>query len=282
MGELDDKVAIVTGAASGIGLGIAERFLAEGARVVLADVDADHGAEAVRDLGADAAFKHTDVARPEQVVDLVAFAIETFGGLQVMVNNAGISGVRNRSLLDDDFADFHQVMGVNLLGVMVGTREAARHMADSGGGSIINVSSVGGIQPGPSLAAYHASKASILVFSRAAAVDVGQYGIRVNCIAPGNIETPILEQTMAAHLPEEERAEAMTRIRAFIIGRQPIPRQGTTTDLAEAALWLAGDRSSFVTGTVLPVDGGLLAGTPMRGQGVDAARDIRPSPTGNE
>jgi len=261
-GELSGKVAVVTGGSSGIGLGTAERFLAEGARVVLADIDREHGEEIAKGLGADTAFKHTDVADLTQVAELVAFAVETFGGLHVMFNNAGISGVRHASLLDDDFADFHQVMGVNLLGVMAGTREAARHMSTNGGGSIINTSSVGGIQPGPSQWAYHTSKAAIIMFTKSAAIDLGRYGIRVNCIAPGNIETPILERTMVSHLPDDERAEAMRKIRSIIISRQPLPRQGTTDDSAEAALYFASDRSSYVTGTLLPVDGGLVAGTP--------------------
>lgn len=261
-GELAGKVAVVTGGSSGIGLGTAEKFLAEGARVVIADVDRGRGEEVVKALGKDAAFKQTDVSRIPEVAALIDFSVATFGGLHVMFNNAGISGRRYPSLLDDDFADFHQVMGVNLLGVMAGTREAARHMSTNGGGSIINISSVGGIQPGPSQWAYHTSKAGIIIFTKSSAIDLGRFGIRVNCIAPGNIETPILERTMVSHLPEEERVEAMRTIRDVIISRQPIHRQGTTDDLAEAALYFASDRSSFVTGTLLPVDGGLVAGTP--------------------
>jgi NAD(P)-dependent dehydrogenase (short-subunit alcohol dehydrogenase family) len=158
---------------------------------------------------------------------------------------------------------------------MAGTREAARHMSTSGGGSIVNISSVGGIQAGPSQWAYHTSKAAIIMFTRSAAVDLGRFGIRVNCIAPGNIETPILERTMASHLPEEERAEAMRKIRSVIISRQPLPRQGTTADIAEAALYFASDRSSYVTGTLLPVDGGLVAGTPRPAALADAEKRDR-------
>jgi NAD(P)-dependent dehydrogenase (short-subunit alcohol dehydrogenase family) len=271
-GELAGKVAVVTGGSSGIGLGTAERFVAEGARVVLADVDEERGAEIAKSLGADAAFKQTDVADMAQIAELVAFAVTTFGGLHVMFNNAGIGGARYPSLLDDDFADFHRVMGVNLLGVMAGTREAARHMSTSGGGSIINISSVGGIQPGPSQWAYHTSKAGIVIFTKSAAIDLGRFGIRVNCIAPGNIETPILEQTMVSHLPEAERAEAMRKIRDVIISRQPLQQQGKTDDIAQAALYFGSDRSSYVTGTVLPVDGGLVAGNPRPAALSDAVR----------
>ena len=272
-GELAGKVAVVTGGSSGIGLGTAQRFLAEGARVVIADVNRERGEEIAKDLGADAAFKHTDVSAPDQVAELIRFAIERFDGLHVMFNSAGISGVRHGSLLDDDLSDFHAVMGVNLLGTMVGTREAARHMSKNGGGSIINISSIGGIQPAPSLWSYHTSKASVIMFTKCAAIDLGRFDIRVNCIAPGNIETPILEQTVAGNLGPEERAELMAKVRAFIIAKQPIQRQGNADDIAEAAVYFASDRSSYVTGTLLPVDGGLIAGTPPTpSSGIDALR----------
>src|SRR5246127_523391 len=133
--ELTGKVAIVTGGASGIGAGIVERFLAEGARVVIADVERDRGEDFATALGADSVFRLTDVSDPDQVGALVAGAVETFGGLDVMVNNAGVSSKLHRSFLDDDLADFHRVMAVNVLGVMAGTRDAARQRATSGGGS---------------------------------------------------------------------------------------------------------------------------------------------------
>jgi NAD(P)-dependent dehydrogenase (short-subunit alcohol dehydrogenase family) len=272
-GELRGKVAIVTGGSSGIGLGTVERFLAEGARLVIADIDRDRGETVAADLGRDVAFRHTDVAEADQVIALVAFAVEHFGGLHIMFNNAGISGVRHPTLFEDDFADFRRVMDVNLLGVMVGTREAARHMAGAGGGSIINISSIGGMQTAPSQWAYHLSKSGVIMFSKAAAVGLGRHHVRVNCIAPGNIETSILERMMASDLPEEERADAMRRIRDYILSRQPLPQQGTTGDVAEAALYFAGDRSAYVTGTVLPVDGGLLAGNPENTGAFNRLRD---------
>jgi NAD(P)-dependent dehydrogenase (short-subunit alcohol dehydrogenase family) len=272
-GELDGKVAIVTGGSSGIGLGTVKRFLAEGARVVVADIDLDRGQAVVADLGEQAAFAHTDVGQPDQVVAMVAFALERFGGLHIMFNNAGISGVRHPTLLEDDFSDFHRVMDVNLLGVMVGTREAARRMAGGAGGSIINISSIGGMQFAPSLWAYHLSKSGVIHFTKAAAVGLGRHRVRVNCIAPGNIETPILEQAMVSHLPEAERAEALGRIREYILSQQPLARQGTTDDMAEAALYFASDRSAYVTGTVLPVDGGLVAGNPNRTGGINRLSD---------
>lgn len=146
--ELTGKVAVVTGGASGIGAATVARFVAAGARVVVGDLDPERGAAAVVSYGDAAVFHRTDVAEPEQVERLVDVAVRTFGGLHVMCNNAGVPGTMHPSLLVDDLADFHRVLGVNLLGVMVGTRFAARHMADHGGGSIVNLSSIGGVQAG--------------------------------------------------------------------------------------------------------------------------------------
>ena len=179
--ELAGKVAIVTGGASGIGAGIVEKFLAEGARVVIADVERDRGEDLAAMLGADAVFRLADVSDPEQISALVAGAVETFGGLDVMVNNAGVSSRMHRSFLDDDLADFHRVMSVNLLGVMAGTRDAARQMATSGGGSIINMSSIGGIQAGGGVMTYRASKAAVIMFTKSAAIELAHYEVRVNC-----------------------------------------------------------------------------------------------------
>ncbi|HEY6532478.1 MAG TPA: SDR family oxidoreductase [Acidimicrobiales bacterium] len=272
--ELAGKVAIITGGSSGIGLGTATRFVAEGAKVVIADVDEARGQEVVADLGPNAAFKLTDVSDQEQVGALVDYAVSTFGGLHVMFNNAGISGARHPRLLDEDLADFDKVMGINLLGVMAGTREAARHMSANGGGSIINTTSIGGIQHSPGQWAYHVSKAGVIMFSKSAAIDLGEYAIRVNCIAPGNIETPIMGGMMAqgSDMSPEEVDAMMAKIRAFLLARQPIHRQGTPEDLAQAVLFFASDRSSYVTGTVLPVDGGQLAGTPTSASGFESLK----------
>ena len=165
-------------------------------------------------------------------------------------------------------------MGINLLGVMAGTREAARHMSTNGGGSIINTTSIGGIQHSPGQWAYHVSKAGVIMFSKSAAIDLGEYAIRVNCIAPGNIETPILGGMMSqgGDMSAEEVDAMMEKVREFLLNRQPIHRQGTPEDLAQAVLYFASDRSSYVTGTVLPVDGGQLAGTPVSASGFESLK----------
>ena len=269
---LSGKVAIVTGASSGIGYGTAERFVAEGAKVVIADINQERGEEAAKALGDAAAFKLTDVADTAQVAALIDFTVETFGGLNVLFNNAGISGFRAPGLLEDDFADFHQVLGINLLGVMAGTAFAARHMAEHGGGAVINNASIGGIQPTPGQWAYGSSKAAVVHFTRSAAIELGPKGIRVNCVAPGNIETEILGNMMGVGLSEEEKAAMMEKVRAFLIDRQPIKLQGKPSDIAEAVLYFATDASRFVTGTVIPVDGGLLNGSPQSAQGFSSLR----------
>ncbi|WP_280249046.1 SDR family NAD(P)-dependent oxidoreductase [Nocardia abscessus] len=275
--ELAGKVAIVTGGASGIGSATVARFVAEGARVVVADVDLERGTASVAGYGAAAVFQQTDVADPEQVERLVDTAVRTFGGLHVMCNNAGISGTMHKSLLHDDLADFHRVLGVNLLGVMAGTRFAARHMADNGGGSIVNVSSVGGIQAGGGVQSYRASKAAVMHFTKSAAIELAQFGIRVNCIAPGNIPTSLLAS--AATTMSAELGERFTKaMRESMEADRPLRREGTPEDVAEVAVYFGGDRSQYVTGTVLPVDGGTVAGKPLRPRKKPAEQSVAAGP----
>jgi NAD(P)-dependent dehydrogenase (short-subunit alcohol dehydrogenase family) len=246
--ELSGKVAIVTGGAGGIGRATVELFVEEGARVVVADVDAEGGEKLAAQLGDAAVFKRTDVSRADQVQDLVDHAVSRFGGLHVMFNNAGISGGARGPFVDDDLEDFERVMAVNLFGVMVGSQRAARHMARGGGGSIINTTSIAALRPGPGVMTYRASKAGVIAFSQSLAIDLGSHGIRVNCIAPGLIPTGITNYDM----------EPVVR------RMQPLARRGTPRDVANAALYLASERSAQVTGTVLPVDGGTSVGPPAR------------------
>ena len=256
--ELEGKVAIVTGGASGLGEGLARRFAAEGAKVLIGDVDRDAGAALAADIGADAHFVEADVSELDQVSGLVTTAVERFGGLHVMVNNAGVSGTMHRRFLDDDLADFDKVMAVNLRAVMAGTRDAARHMRDHGGGSIINLTSIGGIQAGGGVMTYRASKAAVIQFTKSAAIELAHYEIRVNAIAPGNIRTGIVRKSAAAEdLEKLEQFEE--KIREQMRNDRPLKREGTVDDVAEAALYFATDRSRYVTGTVLPVDGGTRA-----------------------
>jgi NAD(P)-dependent dehydrogenase (short-subunit alcohol dehydrogenase family) len=262
--ELEGKVAIITGGASGIGKGCVSRFVDAGAKVVIADVSVEAGEAFAAELGDAAAFKETDVSDVDAVEDLVAFAVQRFGGLHCMFNNAGISGTRRDHLFDEDFSDFQRVMAVNVLGVAAGTRAGARHMKDHGGGSIINTTSIAGLQAQRSTWAYGPSKAAVIQLSASAALDLGEFGIRVNCIAPANIQSPILGNmvTKGLDLTDDRRAELMEDVRQFLIARQPIKRQGTTDDIAEAAIFFASDRSTYMTGQVLRVDGGMTTGNP--------------------
>lgn len=244
--ELTGKVAIVTGGAGGIGRGIVERFVEEGAEVVIADVNAERGEALASNLGATAAFKQTDVADADQVQTAIDFAVERFRGLHVMCNNAGIGG-RRRRFLDDELTDFDALMRVNVFGVMVGCQRAARYMAEHGGGSIVNTTSIGGINAGAGLMTYRAGKAAVVHLTRCVAIDVAEHGIRVNCVAPAHIPTDI---------------NATYDQGAIVRLMQPLQRIGSPADVANAVVYLASDRSAQVTGIVLPVDGGTTAGPP--------------------
>jgi NAD(P)-dependent dehydrogenase (short-subunit alcohol dehydrogenase family) len=251
--ELSERVAVVTGAAGGLGRAITEKLLEEGARVVIADVNRESGESLAADFGPDTRFRQTDVSDPQQVVELVSFAVETFGSLHIMVNNAGVAGAHRESFLDEELADFQRIMSVNLLGVMAGTQAAARHMAVNGGGSIVNISSIGGTMGNPGVPIYAASKAGVVHFSKGVAIDLAQHDIRVNCIAPGGIPTQLLSSATAS-------AEMTKNIRAVMAAIQPLKRVGEPRDVAEAVAYLVSDRSSHVTGTLLTVDGGTSAG----------------------
>jgi NAD(P)-dependent dehydrogenase (short-subunit alcohol dehydrogenase family) len=258
-GELEGKVAVVTGGANGIGRATAEMFVAEGARVVIADVDDEAGTHVADALGDAAVFGHTDVAEHDSVRAVIELAVEQFGALHVMVNNAGIASSFRR-FMDDDLRDFHRVMQVDLYGVIIGTQQAARHLGE--GGSIINTTSIAGISPGVGLTTYRAAKAAVVHFSRCAAIELAERGVRVNVIAPGNISTAI---NAAFDTPS-------------IVSRlQPLQRLGTRADVANAAVYLASERSAQVTGLVLPVDGGTSTGPPPLPTG-----DVMKRPTTTE
>lgn len=241
------KVAIVTGGASGIGRGTVDRFVEEGAQVVIADVDAERGKQIAVEMGDSVAFKRTDVSSPEDVQGVVDFAVAHFGGLHIMFNNAGV-GSSLGGFIDLDLAEFHRVMDVNLYGVLLGCQYAARHMKTSGGGSIINNSSIAGISTGGGVTIYRAAKAAVAHVSRSIAVDLAQFGIRVNCIAPGHIPTGITNYDM-------EKVIRRT---------QPLQRLGSVIDCANAVVYFASELSAQVTGAMIPIDGGTTAGPPPR------------------
>lgn len=242
--ELKGKVAVVTGGANGIGRAMVSAFVAEGARVVIADLDDAVGEAFASELGDAGAFVRTDVADVDSVTAAVELAVARFGGIDVMVNNAGIASSPRR-FLQDDFRDFARVMGVDLLGVMIGTQVAAKRMRN--GGSVINTSSIAGAVPGVGLQTYRAAKAGVIHFTKCVAIELAEHNVRVNVITPGNIQTNI---------------NAAFDTKSIVARMQPLQRLGTPDDVANAAVFLASDRSLQVTGMVLPVDGGTSAGPP--------------------
>lgn len=258
--EFSGKVVVITGGANGLGRGMVELFVEEGACVVFGDVD-DSGAELAHELGPSCRFLRTDVSREEDIKALCALALDEFGGLHVMCNNAGIPGAIIR-LLDDPLAGFERQIAVNLRGVMIGTQIAGRHMRDQGGGVIINVSSIAGLVASFGNTIYRAAKAGVIHFTKTAAIDLASYNIRVNCLVPGQIETNILLNGIAPGIDPERGKKLDAALRVIMDSYQPLKRKGTPRDIANAAAFLASDRAAYITGAILPVDAGITAGDP--------------------
>jgi NAD(P)-dependent dehydrogenase (short-subunit alcohol dehydrogenase family) len=250
--RLAGKVAIITGAGSGIGRVSAHLFAAEGAAVVVADVDTDavrDTAESITDAGGQVMAVAVDVADEWQVADMVAGAVGTFGGLHVLFNNAGIFPGDDGGVLDTPPATWDRVMQVNLKGVWLGCRAAVPAMIDSGGGSIVNVASfVALMGAATAQVAYTASKGGVLAFTRELAVEYARRGIRANAVCPGPIETPLLAELLSDPVRRQRRLVHI-----------PMGRLGRPEEIARAALFLASDESSFMTGSALVVDGGITA-----------------------
>ncbi len=243
--ELVGKVAVVTGGAGGIGSATAQVLAAEGAKVVVSDIDAERGREVAARLGDATDFFRTDVSDPDQVQALVDFAVERFGGLDIMFNNAGIGSPLKR-FLPDDLEDFSRIMSVNLFGVIVGAQRAGRYMKEHGGGSIINNASIAAVNAGTGMISYRASKAAVAHATKCMAIDLAPYGIRVNCLTPAHIRTAITTYEMGPVLRY----------------MQPLEREAQPEDVANAVVFLASERAAQVTGIVLPIDGGTTAGPP--------------------
>lgn len=260
MDRLAGKRAVITGAASGIGEATARLFAAEGAAVVITDIDAGRGERIAAEIGDQCRFVRADVAEEGAVDAAVAMAVEHFGGLDCIYNNAGTPGSIG-AIEDIDMATFDRTISVHLRGVFLGIRAAARVMRPQGHGSIINAGSVAGLASGFAGHDYSACKAAIIQLTRTTANELGEDGIRVNAICPGGIATSIFGR--AAGLDGDEAQRTVQFMTMALGDIAPIRRAGLPTDIAEAALWLASDASSYVNGQAISVDGGLLTG-PLR------------------
>jgi NAD(P)-dependent dehydrogenase (short-subunit alcohol dehydrogenase family) len=252
MGRLDGKVAVITGAASGMGKVAATLFAREGANVVVADVADDAGAATAREIeaaGGRAHYVRADVSKAGEAETMIGAATDHFGGLHVLYNNAGIFPADDGSVTDTAEATWDRVMAINLKGVFFGCKYGIPAMLASGGGSIINVASfvalVGAATP---QIAYTASKGGVLAMTREIAVEFARKGIRANALCPGPIETPLLRELLADPVRRERRLVHI-----------PIGRFGQAEEIANAALFLASDESSLVTGSTFVVDGGITA-----------------------
>ncbi|HET7527088.1 MAG TPA: glucose 1-dehydrogenase [Burkholderiaceae bacterium] len=257
MTRLQGKVAIVTGAASGIGEAIARRFAADGAHVVAADVQDARGQALVAALGGEASYLHCDVSREDDVRALVAHAVQRHGRVDVMVNNAGSPGPSG-PIENVEVEAFDAVIGVLLRGVFLGIKHAAPVMKRQGSGSIVSTASVAGLRTGFGPHVYSAAKAAVIHLTHSVAMELGESGVRVNCICPGGIATPIFGKGYG--LTPEAADRSVPLMKQVLSGMQPLRRAGLPDDIANAAAWLGSDEASFVNGHALVVDGGVIGG----------------------
>jgi NAD(P)-dependent dehydrogenase (short-subunit alcohol dehydrogenase family) len=257
MARLDNKVAVITGAADGIGEASTRLFVQEGACVVMADIDDDNGSAVARELGRRAVYLHADVTREADIKAAIDLAVAEFGRLDCMINNAGGAGMF-APIQDIPVEAFDRTIALLLRAAFIGIKYAAPIMKAQGSGSIINMASVAGYRTGDSDHSYAAAKAGIIHLTRTAAMELGESNIRVNCISPGFVVTGAFRR--AVGMTREAYARRIPGLKEHFATLQPIRRACLPEDIARAALWLASDDSSFVNGANMAVDGGLSNG----------------------
>jgi NAD(P)-dependent dehydrogenase (short-subunit alcohol dehydrogenase family) len=254
-GRLDNKIAIITGGCSGMGLGTVELFAAEGASVVVADVQPGKGADLEKRFPGRVRYAQCDVTREEDIAAAVALAVDAFGGLDILFNNAGTPG-HLAPIAEITVEGWDHTMALMLRGPALGIKHAIPAMRARGGGSIVNTSSIGGLTAGFSGVTYSVAKAGVLHLTRTAATELAPLNIRVNTICPGYFPTAIMGTGMGE---SREVADRMaTELEKIFAGLQPLQRAGAPRDIAEACLFLASDAAAFITGTDISVDGGLM------------------------
>ena len=258
VGRLEGKVAMITGAASGIGLGTLELFVSEGAKVIAADIQDEKGAMLERRFPDAVRYSRCDVTQEADIAAAVALAESAFGGLDIQFNNAGISD-RMGAITEVTADGWNWIFDILVRGPALGMKHAVPAMLKRGGGSIINTASIAGLQAGWGPIAYSTAKAGVVHMSRCAAAQLSPQGIRVNAICPGLIATSIFGATMGMTRDAADQMAALVAQNAQIA--QPVKKPGLPQDIAQAALYLASDASAFVTGTHLVVDGGITVGS---------------------
>ncbi len=256
MKRLEGKVAIITGGASGIGAGTVRLFADEGASVVIADVQAEAGNQLADELGDAVVYQHTDVSNEADVSAVVDLAVDRFGRLDCMFNNAGFGGIGGEIDQTELGEAYDVTIGVLFTGVLLGMKHAARVMKPQGSGSIISTASVAGIQGGFGPHVYSGVKAGVIGMTRSVALELAEFGIRVNAICPGGIATHIFAG-LADQASEGDNEDVPALMRPRLAQLHPVRRSGEPEDIGHMALFLASDDSSFVTGQQLVVDGGL-------------------------
>ena len=263
MNRLDGKVAVVTGGASGIGAATVRLFVSEGARVVIADLQDEVGAALAGELGANVAAVRCNVAREADVANAISTAVDRWGRLDVLYNNAGFGGASG-PLDETSVEDYDMTMDVLLKSVFLGIKHASPHMKAQGSGSIISTASVCAFEAGIGNQLYSVAKAGVVMLTKAAALELAEFDVRANAVCPGYIATPLAAGRPISSAEPDRVAAAVDRLRNSNADVQPLARSGEPEDIANMVLFLASDESRWVTGQAMVVDGGLLAGRPWR------------------